>query len=491
MQEFWRNLWQMLIDSNLLNLLGGIVILLVGWLIALWLASRVSCMVRRFSARHTVNAVGKVTPPGINLADVAAGRIVYYTIMIFAVLGCFSVLDLNAAAEPLKDFISAVVTYIPNILGALLLLLAARIVAGIVRSTVRTALVRSKLHERLAGQLHKSDPARVAEYTSRTLYYTIYLFFLPAILNVLKIYGITEPLQAMFEKIMIFLPRLLLAAAVLFIGLLAADLIRKAVSGLVVISRLDALGEKAGISRIFGNGGLAKMIGVAVYGLAAIPVVITALTALQIDSLTQSIAGFLDQLLNAAGDIIGAGSIIFIAVLAGRFAASVVTQLAAGFGVDKLANELGLKNRKGNHKPLSVWIGNLTFTVILVLALLAACDILQFTSLANLIRDFASFGGNVLLSIVVMLIGIWLADFAASAVKGRGCDFLTAGVRLAVIVFTAAVAVGNMNIGGMIVEIAFTLILGTICVAAAIAFGVGGREAAAALLKHWSEKFRK
>ena len=140
---------------------------------------------------------------------------------------------------------------------------------------------------------------------------------------------------------------------------------------------------------------------------------------------------------------------------------------------------------------MSVWIGKLTFTVILVLALLAACDILQFTSLANLIRDFASFGGNVLLSIVVMLIGIWLADFAASAVKGRGCDFLTTGVRLAVIVFTAAVAVGNMNIGGMIVEIAFTLILGTICVAAAIAFGVGGREAAAAFLKNWTEKFRK
>ena len=35
MKEFLKNVWQLLIDSNLLNLLGGIVILLIGWLLAL------------------------------------------------------------------------------------------------------------------------------------------------------------------------------------------------------------------------------------------------------------------------------------------------------------------------------------------------------------------------------------------------------------------------------------------------------------------------
>ena len=34
MKEFLKNVWQLLIDSNLLNLLGGIVILLIGWLLA-------------------------------------------------------------------------------------------------------------------------------------------------------------------------------------------------------------------------------------------------------------------------------------------------------------------------------------------------------------------------------------------------------------------------------------------------------------------------
>ena len=48
-----------------------------------------------------------------------------------------------------------------------------------------------------------------------------------------------------------------------------------------------------------------------------------------------------------------------------------------------------------------------------------------------------------------------------------------------------------MNIGDRIVEIAFALILGAACVASAIAFGVGGKEAAAKLLNEWVDKLKK
>lgn len=491
MKEFLQKLWQMILDSHLLSLIGAIGILLIGWLFALWASRRVSSLVHGLSAKRAVTADGKVVPPEVDHADTVAGKVVYYVIMIFAVLGCFSVLNLDAAAQPLQDFISSVAVYLPNVVGALLLIVVARIVAGVVRGSVRAALLRSKLHERLAVQLGVKEPTAMAEYTAATLYYTVFLFFLPAILKVLKIYGITEPLQKMFERILVFLPHLVVAAAILAIGLWAANLIRRAVSGLVVISRLNALGEKVGVSAMFGNGGLASMAGIVAYTLVAIPVVISALTALQIEALTRSVAGFFDKLLDATGDMIGAGMILFVAVLLGGFVSSLVAQLAANFGLDKFFEDLGFK-REGEKAVLpSALVGKLAFAAIIVLALLGACDTLEFTFLGNLIREFAAFGGNVLLSVAVMLIGIWLSNFAAAAVKGRCSDLLTAAVRIAVIVFTAAVAVGNMNIGGAIIEIAFSLILGAVCVASAIAFGVGGREAAAKLLKNWTDKLEK
>ncbi|MBO4632749.1 MAG: hypothetical protein J5858_12565, partial [Lentisphaeria bacterium] len=275
MQNFFKQLWQMIVDSNLLNVVGAVAILVIGWLLALAASRKISTVIHKINARKAVLPDGTEVPQ-ISNTDTFAGRVIYYIIMIFTILGCFSVLKMHAAAEPLKDFASSVATYAPNIAGAMLLAVIAWIVAGIVRSVVKTALVKSKLNERLAKQIGAGDQDTVAEYTAKTIYYTVFLFFLPAILNVLKIYGITAPLQSMFEKVLTYIPNLIAAIAILAVGLFVAGIVRKAVAGLVVISRLNAIGESAGISKVFGNSGLAGMVSIVAYILVAIPVVISA-----------------------------------------------------------------------------------------------------------------------------------------------------------------------------------------------------------------------
>ena len=491
MKDFFKQIWKMILDSNLLNVVGAIAILIIGWLLALLASKKISALIHKLNAKKTVLPDGTEVPQ-INNTDTFAGKVIYYIIMIFTVLGCFSVLKMHAAAEPLKDFASAVATYAPNIAGALLLAVIAWIVAGIIRSVVKTAMLKSKLNEHLAAQIGATDQDAVAEYTAKTCYYTVFLFFLPAILNVLKIYGITAPLQAMFEKVLTYIPNLIAAGAILAVGLFVAGIVRKAVAGLIIISRLNAFGETAGVSKVFGTSGLAGMISIVAYILVAIPVVISALTALKIKVLSDSVAGFFNKLLEATGDIIGAALIIFIAVLAGAFAASLVTQLTAALGLDRFLESLGFKseNKEKSTAP-SVIVGKLTLVAIIAMAVLAACEILEFTQLAELIRNFVHFGGNVLLSVVVLLIGLWLANFAAAAVKGKCNELVTGAIRVSVIILTVALAVSNLKIGDSIVQITFSLILGAACIAAAIAFGIGGRETAAALLKSWMDKINK
>lgn len=150
-----------------------------------------------------------------------------------------------------------------------------------------------------------------------------------------------------------------------------------------------------------------------------------------------------------------------------------------------------LRKRSEESIAPSAVVGKITFIAIIVLAVLSACEIMGFNQLAQLIRTFAAFGGNILLSVAVLLIGVWLANVAADALEGKCEKVLVGIVRIAVIIFTAAIAIGNLNIGDSIVQIAFTLILGAVCIAAAVAFGIGGREAAAKLLNEWSDKLRK
>ena len=488
MKDFVKQIWEMIIQSNLLSILGAIAILLIGWLLAMLASRKTAVMIHNLTSKKNKLPDGSEIP--MNHADTLASKVVYYVIMIFAVLGCFSVLHLNAAAAPIQEFITTISRYAPNIVGALMLVVVAWIVAGIVRAAVKTFVLKSKMSERLAAQ-NNQEPTTVATYTANTMFYVVLLFFLPAILNVLKIYGITQPLQSMFEKLLSFVPNVFAALAILAVGLWGASIIRKAVSGLIVITRLNAFGEKAGVSRIFGNGGLASMAGLVAYVLVAIPVVISALTALQIEALSNTVATFFNKLLNATGDIIGASLVIFIAILAASFAATLVTDLVAAFGFDKLIAAMGFKSEKENSVAPSVIVGKITFISIILMSLLAACEILGFNGIADLIKTFASFGGNILLSVVVLLVGIWLANFAADAIKGKCNELIVTGVRVMVILFTIALAISNMKIGDSIVQIAFTLIIGAVCVAAAIAFGVGGRDFAAQLLKEWSEKLKK
>ena len=370
MQDFFQQIWKVIVDSNLLNILGAVAILVIGWLVALAVSRKVSTSVQKLAAKKGTLSDGTEMPQ-VACADTLAGKLVYYAILIFALLGCFSVLNLNAAADPIKSFLNEIMEYAPNIVGALLLAAAAWFLASILRAVTKAALLKSGLHERLAAQTGAKDPAAVAEYAARTIYYTIFLFFLPAILNTLKIYGITKPLQSMFETVLTFLPHLLAGAVILVVGLFAANIIRRAVSGLLVISRLNAFGEKIGVSKMFGNGGLAAMAGVVAYVLVALPVVISALTALQIKTLSDSVAGFFDKILNATGDIIGAGLIVFAAVLAGGFVASLVAQLTATLGLDRFLGGLGLHKDDGKSTAPSVVVGKLVFVAIVLLAVLS------------------------------------------------------------------------------------------------------------------------
>lgn len=165
------------------------------------------------------------------------------------------------------------------------------------------------------------------EYTAGTVYYVVLLFFLPAILNTLKIYGITDALQKMLIKAIVFLPNLLAGLVILLIGLWIAGIVRRAVCGLLVISRLDSFGEKIGISKCFGNHGLAEMIGITAYVLIIIPTIISALTALNIDVLSRSIATLFDRILNVTGELAAAALILFTGILLGNFTGKLIARL--------------------------------------------------------------------------------------------------------------------------------------------------------------------
>ena len=461
MEEFFENIWKMIVESNVLQLIGALLLLLVGWLVAVLLSNRTALVLKKFEVGKKLS--GCIPEDGNDAGakiELVISRIVFFVILLITILGCFSVLKLNEAAQPITSFVDKITNYAANIIGAALLTFIAWVVATVIKFASLSVFRTLKLDDKLAP--HMENSKSISQITASTIYYVVFLLFLPAILRALKIEGITDSLEKMMTKILEFIPNLIAAAAILILGLFVAKIVRKAVSGLSFAARIDELGSQAGCGKVFGEKStLSQLLGLVSYVLVAIPVIISSLTALKIDALTDSVSGFFNLILNATGNVIGAAVLLFAAFLVGGVTPAQVA-------------------------------GKLTMITIMFLAAIAACNILEFTELAGLLRQFLTFGGNILLGIVIMLIGIFLANVASDAVsKGENTKTLSLAVKVIVLIFTGAIALNTMQIGGAIVTTAFTMVLGAICVAAAVAFGIGGRELAARKLNEWSEKFSR
>ena len=493
MGEFFQDVWQMIVDSNILVLVKAIAILAAGWLIAIYVSGLVSRLIRASSLEQKLN---RCLPEGSAIPasklDKYIGRAAYILILLFAILGCLTALNLSQAAAPIQRFFDMIVAYAANLIGAAVLIFIAWLCATVAKYLVGTAMKTLAIDQKASCSLDMKECRPVSATAAEIIYWVVLLFFLPAVLRTLKIDGITEPIQQMFTKLLEYVPNLVGAGAILFIGLLVAKIVRKTVTQIVVASGLDDLGEKAGVSKMFGNQGLSGMIGIVAYVLIAIPVLISSLNALKIDSLSDSVSGLFSKILNTTGDLLGAALLLFIAVMVGHFVAGLVAQVLENFGFNKLLGHLGVKKDASNAATLpSAVAGKIVFIAIILHASIAVCNILNFPELASLVHTFLLFGGNIVVGLIVLLIGVWLANFAADSLKGKCNKLVTTIVRACVLIFTGAIAIHNMEIGGPIVQTAFTLLLGAVCVAVAIAFGLGGREFAARKYEEWSKQIEK
>jgi hypothetical protein len=88
---------------------------------------------------------------------------------------------------------------------------------------------------------------------------------------------------------------------------------------------------------------------------------------------------------------------------------------------------------------------------------------------------------------------LYLARLAASVIQSSGvgqASLLAGLVRALILVFAGAMALRQMGLANEIVILAFAMLTGAIALAAALAFGLGGREVAARELENYIAQLR-
>lgn len=496
MQPFIDQLTQVL-GSQIPNMVGAVALLAIGWIIANIIAS----MTRKLIHRTTLDSrLANVFYPGEPTQAVEiqkwTGNGVFYLLMLLVLIAVFETLELRQVNEPLNRLLTEVFQFLPRLASALILLVVAWILATVLRVGIRRVLEVSRFDERFQDQTDLgSDESRpLSNAIGETVYWLIFLLFLPAVLGALAVEGLLDPVKGMTNTLLGFVPNLFAAGLILLIGYFVAGIVQRIVTNVLAAVGTDRLSDRVGLSNILGGQHISQVLGLIVYVLIFIPVIIGALNALALEAITRPASNMLDTILGILPNLFGATLIVTVAFVVGRVLAGLASNVLAGLGFNNILVRVGLSREAttGTLNPSEV-IGSLIIAAILLFAIIEAAELLGLQLVANLVADLTVFGGHLLVGLVVFAIGLYLANVAGKAIQASSmaqASLLASVARMGIIVLATAMALLQMGLANEIVNLAFGLTLGALAVAFALAFGLGGRDVAASELKFWIEQIR-
>ncbi len=495
MQAFFDQIWQT-VGGFVPNLIGAILVLFLGWLIALIVSAAVRAIFNRttFDDRIAKSlGLGK-DDPEFKIEPVIS-KTVFWIIMLFVFVAVFQILGLTIITQPLNALLSTLVAYGSNILAAAALVLVAWVVATLVRFVLTRVLSATKLDDKWSDQagLVEEGSAPLSKMLADAIYWFIWLLFLPAILGALEMEGLLQPIQNMVSTVTEYLPQVFAAGFIILIGWIIARIVRKIVTNFAAAAGLDNLGERVGF-KSEGDQKLSDILGLLVYIIILIPAIISGLSALQIEAISGPATQMMASVLLVLPSIFWAALILVIVYIVAKIVSDLVTALLSGVGFDRVLSMIGLnvEQKEGQWTPSQI-LGYLVLVGLMLLAVIEAANVIGFTAVSVAVGAFLAFAIQVLVALIILWLGLFLANLAYKVVlntAGANAKLLASLARVAIVVFVAAMALYQVGIAEDIVNLTFGLILGAIAVAAALAFGLGARETAGREVEGWIKELR-
>ena len=189
----------------------------------------------------------------------------------------------------------------------------------------------------------------------------------------------------------------------------------------------------------------------------------------------------IDEVLAFLPKLLGALVVFVIFFLLARIVANLLANLLTTLGIDRVPTMLGLTMQAATPR-ISTLTGRIVLTVLTTLGVTQSFRILEADEITKLVDGLTAALMPLLLAWVTFAIGLFLGQLAHRALAPIGTSTRLAWLtRAAVIVSTSALALRATNLDKNLVIFAY----GAAMTSAALAFGLGGRDAAAQLIARW------
>lgn len=191
-------------------------------------------------------------------------------------------------------------------------------------------------------------------------------------------------------------------------------------------------------------------------------------------------------------NLLGAIVVFLVGLIIALVLRSVVVRVVALLRIDDLAAKLEIRSqfdKAGVRLHIGHLLGWIVKWFLIIVALIAATDILGWSQITSYLEEVVLFIPNVIIAVIILLAGILLANFvqnvvhsAVEAAKLESAKFLSGVSKWSILVFSLMAALVQLQIAQDLIRVLFTGLVFMLALAGGLAFGLGGKEQAAKFL---------
>jgi hypothetical protein len=216
------------------------------------------------------------------------------------------------------------------------------------------------------------------------------------------------------------------------------------------------------------------------------------------EATTTAVRDSLTRVIDFIPQLLGALIVLLIGVI---IAWAVKTVIVRGLGFIKLkryTDAVGLGKVFTEKVEVVELLGDLAKWTVIIVFLVPALEILDLTQVNDLLKAILSYVPNVVVAVVVLMVGAVVADLAARVVKStavtigaRTSEILADVTRWSIVVFAVLAALVQLNIAAPLIQTLWTGIVAALAISLGVAFGLGGKDAAADAIARVKASFKK
>ncbi len=364
-------------------------------------------------------------------------------------------------------------------IAAVIIVILGWFIAGILKRLTAKLIKKTGIDEKL-----NNDKINLSNFISKLIFFLVMIFVFTLALEKLGMSNVLDPVKNMLSEFTSFLPNIIGAGLVSYIGYMLATI----VSELVELSG-NSIRNFTPKLKLPENIDFVKIVKKIIFIFIFIPLLISAFNILNMEAISEPATSMLKDFFSAIPKVLVASIILIIFVIGGRFLSELIKDLLNSMNLNNFLNKAGLANITGNTNLVKI-IGNLVYFFIILFGLTTALEKLEFNQLTDILYTITNYAGKILFGLVILVIGNWISTIAANNFsKNENNAFVASIIRIAIIAIFLAIGLRTMGIADEIINLAFGISLGTVALTIILSFGLGGREAAGKQMEKILSKF--